>query len=206
MRLIGFLLVLAGLALAVGYPLYQSDFTGSEFHRERIFDRAVTGNTRDWKTVNIDLRENQNPLRIRLEGMRGDSDSYIGTNYPVSIDLTGPDGKVLSAALDMKLAADPDRPNPGELRLYINAPDFDVITSGPHSLQVTPNLERDISVLWMDAVFLQNVERPTSEFIRPGLIMAGFGAAMWFIGSRRSRKRRSRDEKAKPEPRRWGRG
>jgi hypothetical protein len=98
MRLIGFLLVLAGLALAVGYPLYQSDFTGTEFQRERIYDRAVSGNTRNWKLAIVELRENQNPLRIRLEGMRGDSDSYIGTNYPVTIDLTGPDGKVLSAA------------------------------------------------------------------------------------------------------------
>ncbi len=73
MRLIGFLLVLAGLALAVGYPLYQSDFTGTEVHRERIYDRAVSAETRETGNVAIvELRENQNPLRIRLEGMRGD--------------------------------------------------------------------------------------------------------------------------------------
>lgn len=202
MRLIGFLLVLAGLGLAVGYPLYQSDFTGTEVHRERIYDRKIGGNINSWYPVTIDLKEVQGPVRIRLEGQRASGDNYIGTNYPVEIELTGPQGTVLSAGLDINLASDPNKPNPGEQRLYANAPDFDVIASGPHTLKVTPQLDRDVSVLWMDAIFLANVERPTNDYLRPGLIMVGLGLGMSFLGGRR---RKSRKEKTRPEPRRWGR-
>jgi len=201
MRLLGFLLIVVGLALAIGLPLYQSDFTGEEITQKRIYDRSVAGNTNVWTPLTLDLSEAQNPVRIRLEGSRAKGGSYAGTGYPVSVELTGPQGTVLSAGLDINLTSESAGGPPDEQRLYANLPDFDVIADGPHTLSVTPQLDRDISVLWMDAEFLANVQRPDNTWFRPGLVTAGIGAAMVFIGNRRRKAKKPGADKAP----RWGR-
>jgi hypothetical protein len=200
MRILGFLLILAGLGLTFGMQLYQSDFTGEQILRKRIYDRSIGGGITSWYPVTLDLSEQQNPLRIRLEGARADGGSYAGTGYPVSIELKGPEGLALSTGLDINLTSEGAGGN-DEQRLYANAPDFDVIADGPHNLIVRPQLDRDISVLWMDVIFLANVQRPDDSYLRPGLITAGVGLAFWFLGGRR---RRKSNRKGKSE-RRWGR-
>lgn len=204
MRLVAILLILAGFALAFGYPLYQADFTGDEIARLDLYDRARDGNTNEWQARTVNLTEADNPVRVRLEGKRAGGDSFIGSSLPVNIEVEGPEGIVMATGLDMRLASDPDGGvNPSDQRLYINAPDFDILASGEHTIRASTLLQRDISLLKMEAIVLARVERPTNEYLQPGLVLAGIGGGLFIIGNAIARRRK---EKSAPKKARWGRG
>ncbi len=190
MRLVGIVLVLAGFALAFGYPLYQADYSGEKLTTLNLYDRERDGWKSEWQVTTVELSEADNPVRIRLEGKRAAADSFIGSTIPVSIEVEGPEGLVLSAGLDLRLASDSQGgTNSIDQRLYINAPDFDVLVPGTHEIRTATSIERDISIMSMDAVVMTRVKRPANEYLQPGLIMAGIGAALFVVGNRRSRKR-----------------
>lgn len=210
MRVVAVLLMLAGFGLAIGYPLYQADFTGEKIATLDLYDRTRDGNTNEWQARTVNLTEADNPVRIRLEGMRASGDSFIGSSLPVDIEVSGPEGIVLSTGLDMRLASDSESgnssPNVADQRLYINAPDFDILAPGEHTISVSTPLERDISLMKMEAIVLARVERPTNEYTRSGIVLALVGSGLYVVGYAVARLRRKRGKKAKTKPRRWGRG
>ena len=205
MRFVAVLLVLAGLGFAFGYPLYQLDYSGKEFARERVFDRNDGGWKNGWKPIQIEITESQNPVRIRLIGEILSGEYFMNNTLPLTVDLQGPEGKVLSSAVQMNSRENSDQSGASQRRIQISTTDFGIVANGTHTLTVAMQVDRDVSLNWMDAAFIANVQKPDYSYQPIGLSLTVMGVILFVIGSKRRRRAKMKAVANKPKPSRWGR-
>lgn len=200
-RFFGILLIIAGFGLAFGYPIYQKDFAGQEFARERVFDRENGGWQHGWKSVDVQITEDQSPVRIRLSGEILPGEYDLPATVPITLDLQGPDGKVLSDALQLGTGENNTQSGGKARKLSISTTDFGIIASGLHHLNAVLQTDQDISLSYLDAVFIANIPETNQDYIYFGFGLTGFGAFLYLVGTRMRKKRR----KEKSQSVHWGR-
>ncbi|MGB7336255.1 MAG: hypothetical protein WBD01_10750 [Salaquimonas sp.] len=207
MRKIGFLLIIVGVGLAYLYPLFQEQFTGKEFARERIFDRTKGGWQNGWREVDINLTEANNPVRIRLIGHVLSGNYFLNNTLPLQVNLSGANGTVLSTDLQINARENQNESVTNERTVQIATTEFGVIEDGIYRLSVTSSIARDVNLNWMDAIFVSNVTVRDESFrnIGLGLMMGGLLMVMFGRKRRRLNAPNRVAEKSAKKPSRWGR-
>ena len=208
MRKLGFIIMFAGLGLAYLYPLFQEQFTGEEFARERIFDRNDGGWQNGWREVEVEIKESNNPIRIRFTGNILSGNYFLNNTLPLAVKLDGADGTILSTELQINGRENQNESATNERTVQVATTEFGVIENGQYTLIVTSPITRDVNLNWMDAVFVSNVQVRDERFRPIGLGMMIAGLAMLIFGRRRKRKRSKAkvvSGKTKSKPSRWGR-
>lgn len=205
MRIIGALLIIAGLGLAFGYPIYVTDFSGTEIARARVFDRNDGGWQNGFKPARVELLPRYSPMRIRIEGEVLAGEYNLENTLPLTVELTGPEGPVVSGPLAVGTGEDHSSSGARPRRINRMVPEFGIIAAGEHLLSVKLETGRDIGLSWLDAIFLANVDVPQGDYRNVGLAIAGAGVLLFAAGGRR---RRGGGKGGGPAPKpgiRWGR-
>lgn len=208
MRKIGFILMFAGLGLAYLYPLFQEQFTGEEFARERIFDRSQGGWQNGWQTVEVNINEARNPVRIRFIGHILSGNYFLNNTLPLVVVLDNAEGTILSTTLQINGRENQNESATNERTVQVATTEFGVIENGKYTLKVTSPISRDVNLNWMDAIFVSNVTVRDTQFRPIGLGMMIAGLAMVIFGRRRKKKRAKSSavaQNSKPKRSRWGR-
>jgi hypothetical protein len=201
MRKLAFLLMLAGVGLAYLYPLYQEQSAGEVFAGKRIFDRSSGGWENGWQTAELDISETQSPVRIRLKGTISSGAYFQNNVLPLTLELDGPDGKVFETTLVINNRENNDASRGTEKAIFANTVEFGILASGKHVLTASTSLDRDISLLTMDAAFVANVNAIDNQYRDIGLGMF-VGGMLLLIVTRKRRKNKPQPAKAKSQ---WGR-
>ncbi len=199
MRKFAFLLMLAGVGLAYLYPLYQQQATGEVFAEKRIFDRSVGGWQNGWQTAELDIREDQSPVRIRLKGTISSGAFFLNNIMPLKLELDGPDGKVFETTLEINNRENNDNSRGNEKAIFANTAEFGILASGTHKLTPTLQIDSDVNLLTMDAAFVANVNFVDNRYRDIGLGLFVAGMLLMIVGRRR------RKSVSEPPKSRWGR-
>lgn len=199
MRKFAFLLMLAGVGLAYLYPLYQQQATGEVFAEKRIFDRSAGGWQNGWQTAELDIREDQSPVRIRLKGVISSGAFFLNNIMPLKLELDGPDGKVFETTLEINNRENNDNSRGDEKAIFANTAEFGILASGPHKLIPTLQIDSDVNLLTMDAAFVANVNLVDNRYRDIGLGLFVAGMLLMIVGRRR------RKPVDVPPKSRWGR-
>ncbi|MCC0020496.1 MAG: hypothetical protein H6888_05410 [Nitratireductor sp.] len=211
-RLIAVLLMLAGAGLVFLWPEYQKGTTGDEVARVRVFERKLGGWKDGWLPARVQLNESYNPVRIRLEGefvngLDETTRDLLDTRYrllPFQVSLVGPEGPVLSGPVQVDSGVSPGENINFTRKFRYFVPDIGIVASGEHAFNLSLDVDRDLGLAWVDAVFIAHA-RPVDNTLRePGIALIGIGA-MIFLLSTFLRGRRGSKQKPAKKPRRWGR-
>ncbi len=205
MRKLAFLLMLAGVGLAYLYPLYQEQSAGKVFAEKRIFDRAQGGWQNGWNTIDLEIMESQSPVRIRLKGTISSGAFFQNNVLPLKLELDGPDGKVFETLLEINNRENNDNSRGNEKAVFANTPEFGILSSGKHTLTSKLEIDKDFSLLTMDATFIENVNFVDNQFRDVGLGMFVSGMLLLIVSRRRKPSGTSAPVKSEPEKSRWGR-
>lgn len=208
MRFLGFLILLVGLGLGYLYPLFQEQFTGKEFVRERVFDRTSGGWKNGWRVAKVTIKESDNPVRIRFTGHILSGNYFLNNTLPLDVVLDGADGTVLSTQLQINARENQNESVTNERSVQIATTEFGVIADGEYTLRVTSPITRDVNLDWMDAIFVSQVAIRDEQFRPIGLGMMMLGLALIIFGRRRAKNRSKAAEvkqEAERKKSRWGR-
>ncbi len=195
MRILGILLIIAGLFYAVAKPLFNAGPAGEEVARTLFFDRSNTSDeNKGWQVSKIFLEKDKNPLNIRITifRMTGKLDegrnlkllvrvapvSQSGTtlpsvlNQPVTIDLEGGDSGSQSPS--------------GQMKISVSTKEFEIEQTGQFKIgafpiaadNVTigkPELEIDGKIIRIEAILTGSAEAGNSSnsLLGVGLVVLG---------------------------------
>ena len=77
MRLIGILLIVAGLFYAIARPWFGAESTTTQLAKAVVFDQQkIASQNRGWQVSNVFLDKANSPARIRINVFRLPGDSY----------------------------------------------------------------------------------------------------------------------------------
>lgn len=215
MRFLAILVAVAGFAIIYIYPSYQVAHTGEEVAKFRVFDRETGHWKTGWKQHSVRLTSQMAPLRIRLSGKGLAGANWTGNFLNFKVELKGKDGIAFSDVLDINIddsnqigdSRDSKRDVPETL--FRVSQDFGVIDNGTYELSVKPVEGFDISIAYMDAYIVANVEEPKTQFQTLGYAALGLGGLIFALGRRNRKskkgKGKKRKEKKPTQKYKWGR-
>lgn len=200
MRIISVLLIIAGLVLAVFYPVYQSDHTGTEIKKERVFDRFSANKFDGWREVEARLTSQMNPIRFRLSGSMLPTASLVGVSQKFIIELTGPSGPVYTGELDVVVQQTDSEAAPKSINVWRVSPELGVLEDGNYKLKITNASELGNLLEYLDVTLVANVEQVSTDYRPIGFGMVGAGILLFSLF--RKKRRRNQNSFSEDQERR----
>lgn len=227
MRIIGVLLIVAGLYFAVAKPWFSTNLTGEELATTKVYDRKkALGENRGWEVSSVFLEKESSPAIIRLMVRRLPGQFYNNAKLkllirlaPVSRDgTTG--GTIVNEAVTVSLdTGGPETSSGQELQLaVISTKEFVIPATGNYKIGAFPiagnnvtqgntSLKIDPNITQISAIVMSDVEVVASSSPLRGGVMIVAGILLMSIAKRR-RKLRGKPQKnvtttsvaRKPEP------
>lgn len=227
MRIIGILLIVAGLYFAVAKPWFSTNLTGEELATTKVYDRKkALGKNRGWEVGSVFLEKESSPAIIRLKVGRLPGQFYNNAKLkllirlaPVSRDGTT-DGTIVNEAVTVDLDTGVSETSSGqELQLaVISTKEFVIPATGNYKIGAFPiagnnvtqgstSLKIDPNITQISAIVMSDVEVVASSSPLRGGVMIVAGILLMSIAKRR-RKLRVKPQKdvsttpvaKKPEP------
>ncbi len=214
MRLVGILLILAGLFFAIAQPWFQSNFTGEELAQQTFFKKSSSKNSAQknamgWEVGEIKLDSDNNPHRIRINVKRLPGQKYQNGKLKLLVrvaPLTS-DGSAQEAAfaetITINLENATDNP-PGQAPQLISTSTsiFDISQSGNFKIGaiplpsvakkiVAPDFNIDPNIVSIQSIVQGRVEEVSSLSAIKGFAMVILGIGIVSISGRRNRKKRA---------------
>ncbi len=193
-------LAVAGLISAIGLPYLFAGNSGADKARLTVFDRADGGWEHGWRSVQVRLSRDDNPVRIRVEAefQRGAQWRQKSTGLAVVVARNGQ--VVTEGNFELPLPepsqGDGNRASPGS---SIVTPEFRVDGPGLYTVTVRSDEAADMSFSGAVAVVRTGYAAPDWRYAAPGLVALAGGAVLFFFANpmtgrpkRRRRKNRRR--------------
>ncbi|MBA8876508.1 hypothetical protein [Phyllobacterium myrsinacearum] len=197
MRKLLLLLLLAGVALGIGYPWYTYNFSGAEIGSWRVFDRPGP-----YKPVTVPLKAGDGPVRafVDMQPLRNFIPAEGRTALTSVVTLGGRD--VLVKTLSYVNAQAANRGSPQGPRFYRDRiGDIDPVESGDYTFKIGPGDVDGLEVAQVDLVLRKGAATVDKRVVPAGLTMIAV-AIFFLIRLRRGRKAPS--DTVPPAPK-WGR-
>jgi hypothetical protein len=199
MRVVFFLILLAGLGAGFGYPWAVANFSGREIGTFRVYDRGGT-----FRPVTVSLSAADEPVRVLVDMTAVAPPEFASRGTALTLTASTSGRTVLAEMLTF-FEAKPQEKSP-QLREKIYRDEAGVISdiaAGDYVFVVGRGDADGIEIRSVDVVL-----RAGAGAVDPRLQPAGFAlTAIGFIGLvlAMRRNRRPRDPKPSPPPPRWGR-
>ncbi|MFC4624163.1 hypothetical protein ACFO1V_02800 [Daeguia caeni] len=184
MRPVLVLMIIAGIALGLGYPWYMRHFTGSEIGRWTVLENRQGG----FRVQEVRLSESDAPVRVFVDAVP--LPGYIPSQRRSALTLAvSRDGfPVLSEGLDFVAnSASPDAalPQDGGI-LRQSAGDIDPVVPGLYSFRFVIGNTDGLQLSKVDLVLRRGAQTPDETITTIGLVLGVLG----IYGLMRTRLRR----------------
>jgi hypothetical protein len=204
LRLIGILLIVAGLFYAIARPWFNSNFTGEEFAQTVFFDKAKSNDrNRGWQISKVFLEEENNPARIRIKVLRipGRVNDNKNMKLLVRVAPIGRDGAtqtpILNQPVTINLVNETSNSQPATepKRIFASTEEFEITRTGQFQIgafpispdNVTigqPELKIDGNITRIEAVVMGGVEKVSSSGPMLGVALVILGIVLLSIFKR----------------------
>ena len=210
MRLVGILLILAGLFFAIAKPWFQSNFTGEELGKQTFFKKSSgQSDTMGWEVGEINLDSANNPHRIRINIKRLPAQKYQNGKLKLLVRIAplANNGSTQEAefaeTITINLENATDNPPDGAPQLISTSTSvFDISQSGNFKIGaiplpavakniVAPDFKIDPNIVSIVSIVQGSVEEVSSLSAIKGFAMVILGIGIVSISSRRKRKKRA---------------
>lgn len=183
-RVLLFVVMIAGLGIGVAYPWYVNNFTGSEIGRYPVL--ANKGDS--FGVPQVALVASDAPVRVFVDmvPLPGYIPSETSSSLTIAVSRDG--HPILSKGLAFSAnstSINRDRPQDGS-PLRQSAGDIDPVIPGTYAFYVAPGLSDGLQVSKIDLVLRRSAQPVPESYISAGLMMAVLG----FYGLMRTRLRR----------------
>jgi hypothetical protein len=201
MRFFFFLILLAGVALGVGYPWYVNNFSGQELGTHRVFERA-TG----FKPVEVHLKAADAPVRILVDLTSVGSPRFSADRAVLTLTAATDGRTVLADTLTFAQSTARDAAPQMQDRIYRadSGPITDV-ADGTYTFTLGQGDADGIDIRSVDLIL-----RGGALVLDPRAMPLGFSLiAVGLIGlvlAMRRRRAPQANPNSQPPPPRWGRG
>lgn len=184
MRPVFVAMIVAGLALGLGYPWYMRHFTGSEIGRWTMLENRQSGFT----TQEVRLSPQDAPVRVFIDATP--LPGYVPAQRRSVMTLAvSRDGQpVLSQGLDFATqneSANRDRPQDGS-RLRQSAGDIDPVIAGLYAFRLVQGNTDGLQISKAELVLRRGAETADETYTTIGLVLGVLGV----YGLMRTRLRR----------------
>ena len=208
MRLVGILLILAGLFFAIAKPWFQSNFTGEELAQQTFFKKSSgNNNAMGWEVGQIKLDSANNPHRIRINVKRLPAQKYLNGKLKLLVRVAplANDGSAQEAAfaetitINLENATD-NPPDGGPQLISTSTSVFNISQSGNYKIGaiplpavakriVAPDFKIDPNIVSIKSIVHGQVEEVSSLSSIKGFAMVIFGIVLVSIAGRRKRRK-----------------
>jgi hypothetical protein len=198
-RIIGFLVFVAGLLLSFGSSYLFNAATSREIARFTVYQGGA------FQPADIDLGPSQAPLGIRVELAEGGQGQYVPDLGAAAFTIiaTHEGRTTFTNAVSFSEDDRTSAPATGLTTYAKNIGQIAELSNGKYKFIVGEGDADGIALQTIELVLLANDFTEMPDVSTLGTILIWLGAALFFIGLRR-RNRVAVD--APPEPSKWGRG
>ncbi len=195
MRILGILLIIAGLFYTVAKPLFDAGSSEEEIAKTLFYDRSNSSDeNRGWQVSRIFVEKEDNPLNIRITVSRviGKLDDGGNLKLLVRVAPISQSGTTLPSVLNQPVTIDLEDNNSetqsqsGQMSMSVSTREFDIERSGQFKIgafpvasdNVTvgkPKLEIDGKIIRIEAILLSKSEAGSSSnsLLGVGLVVLG---------------------------------
>ncbi len=210
MRLVGILLILAGLFFAIAKPWFQSNFTGEEIANFAFFEKNQGDNSSEfWNVSERALSQENNPHRIRINVKRLPGQKYQNGKLKLLVRIAplASDGSTQEAAfaetITINLENATDNPPDSAAQLISTSTGvFNIPQSGNYKIGaiplpsnakkvIVPDFKIDPNVVSIRSIVQGRVEETSSLSAIKGFAMVIFGIVLVSMSGRRKRRKRA---------------
>ena len=193
MRFFGFLVLLAGLAIAFGYPYYQRVFNNFEIGTYRIYDEA-----NGYQPVTVSMSSGDAPVEVKIRALARQEPLAAGSR--VNIPLVANKDNVTLATSVTVFSTPPGGYDPrtsSSLTMEDQAIRFTTLTGGVYTFIATAGDLQDIELQAVDLVLTGRVSATDTSWTGLGYSLLAIGGVAFLLGGRR-RVRTAEQASAKP--------
>ena len=210
MRLVGILLILAGLFFAIAKPWFQSNFTGEEIASFAFFEKNQGDNSSEfWNVSERALSQENNPHRIRINVKRLPGQKYQNGKLKLLVRIAplASDGSTQEAAfaetITINLENATDNPPDSAAQLISTSTSvFNIPQSGNYKIGaiplpsnakkiIVPDFKIDPNIVSIGSIVQGRVEETSSLSAIKGIAMVIFGIVLVSMSGRRKRRKRA---------------
>ncbi len=195
MRILGILLIVAGLFYAVAKPLFDSGPAGEEVAKTLFYDRSNSSDeAKGWQVSKVFLETGNNPqnIRITVSRMTGKLDEGRNLKLLVRVAPISQSGATLPSVLNQPVTIDLEDENSntrspsGQMKILVSTKEFEIEQTGQFKIgafpiaadNVTvgkPELEIDRKIIRIEAVLIGRAEAGDSSnsLLGVGLVVLG---------------------------------
>ncbi|MBC2884825.1 hypothetical protein H7Q97_05330 [Ochrobactrum sp. CM-21-5] len=173
MRAILFLMIVAGIALGLGYPWYMRHFTGSEIGRWPMLESRASG----FRIREVRLAANDAPVRVFINATPLPGYVPVERRSAVTLAVSRDGQPVLSQGLDFVSTSgsiNTDRPQDGSI-LRQSAGDIDPVIPGLYAFRLVQGNTDGLQLSKADLVLRRGAETPNEVYTTIGLILGVLG-------------------------------
>ncbi|MGB3502148.1 MAG: hypothetical protein WBA44_11015 [Mesorhizobium sp.] len=199
MRFFFLLVLLAGLALGVGYPWAISNFSGEEIGRLPVYSRAG-----GFQPVTVRLSPDQAPLRVFVDMNSMGSRTLSGQRTVLTLTATANGRTVLSSSLTFA-HQEPrsDNPQTGGMIYRDEAGIIDPVENADYVFVVGPGDADGIEMRSAELILREGAGFTDARIMPIGYVLIAIGF-IGFVLSFAGRRRNERTPSGPPPPK-WGR-
>lgn len=202
MRSFFLLILLAGVALGVGYPWYVNNFSGRELGTHRVYERQ-TG----FRPVQVNLKSSDAPVRVLVDLTAIGSPRFSGDRTVLT--LTAATGGRTVLADTLTFANSQPRQNTPQVPDRIFRADSEPITDvtdGAYTFTVGQGDAEDIDMRAVDLTLRAGAGLVDARAQPVGISLMAIGVIGLVLAIRRGRSATGNPNSQPPPGPRWGRG
>ncbi|MEW9837164.1 hypothetical protein [Mesorhizobium marinum] len=199
MRVVFFLILLAGLGAGIGYPWAVANFSGREIGTFRVYDRGGA-----FRPVTVALSPSDAPVRVLVDMTAVAPPEFASSGTALTLTASV-DGRTVLARMLTFFEAKPQERSP-QLREKIYRDEAGVlsdIAGGDYAFVVGRGDAEGIEIAAVDLVLRAGAGRLDPRLQPLGFALAAVGFIGFVLAMRRGR--RARKQASAPPTPRWGR-
>lgn len=195
-------LVIGGLAAAVGYPVLVQNFSGTELGSIPLYERG-----KGFLPATITLSPKDAPIRLIVRMTSIGQPVRTNARTVLGFKLTGPDGRTLDRTLEfVEAGAGTDRDASADERQYqADAGLLEPSATGDWSVELVSAAREEIKMKSVSLDLRSNAGAIDPRVQPLGFVAATLGILGVFLGLRRRASRATPPPAPKPPARKWGR-
>lgn len=175
-RLGAVILIVCGLAVALGHLVYQTWFSGAPLTTAALYDRAIAGGPPTTSNYSVDLRPDMNPVQVMLTGSlranRGERGVSAGQTFQVTVRR----GTTVVSTQSVRLAITSDQPDQRPIEQTSNrAALLPTPDEGRYVITVAPEGPASADVMTLGLDIRRNVAPISWAVIAGGLFLSLMG-------------------------------
>lgn len=200
MRFFFLIILLAGLALGIGYPWTVANFSGTELERRTVYTRGG-----GFTPTTLRLSPSDAPVRVMVDMTSIGAMTLSGERTVLTLTATVNNRTVLANTLTFAHQEPrPDNPQAGGMIYRDEAGVIDPVEDGDYVFVVGPGDADGIEMRSAELVLRSGVDFIDEKFIPVGYVLMAVGFIGFVLSLTRGGRRRD-EPPAGPPPPKWGR-